>query len=619
MRGRYRTVSRCQRECILLQNHLREERDHLRKYLDVAEVMLVAINQKGRVTLINRKGCKILGYGEKSILGKNWFSTFIPAKHRREVRGTFERIMAGKITPVEYFENPVLTKNGERTIAWHNSYLTDSSGKITGTLSSGEDVTERKKVEEELRIHSRILDGMEEGVNVSDEKGVIFFTNPKFERMFGYNRKELIDKPVSILNDLPPTENKGLVDEIIRNLRTVGHWSGEIRNRRKDGTQFISAAKVSKLRLKGKTYFISIQDDITEQRKAGLALRESERKYRTLVNDMAEGFFIIDNKGVFTFANAALARINGCERPEQLVGKSCLDYVKPGVREGFRKMFMESFKAGSMPRVIEAAINKEDGGEAFIQVKPSIILRDGRVVGASGIVRDTTEAKHLEVLRKKLLEDLSHQLKTPLNIIEMASGLLGREVDSRRRSKEIFEMLGMIVRNTKEMRNIVSNILELSILESGDVKITKKKFDMVSTVSEVVKRMRPLADAKKLSMRVSSPRRLTLKSDEKRVSDTLSILLENAIKYTASGGVAVTLTKSKRYANLSVSDTGRGLTETQLELVFKRFYKVDASIPGVGLGLNIARETMKLLDGEITASSLGPGKGSVFNLKIPIN
>ena len=124
---------------------LREERDRAQKYLDVIGVMLVVIDANQRVSLINKKGCEILGYKEKEIIGKNWFDNFIPERVRDEVVAIFDKLKAGKIKPAEYFENPVLTKpRGETFIAWHNTVLTDEAGNIVGVLCSGEDITERQ-------------------------------------------------------------------------------------------------------------------------------------------------------------------------------------------------------------------------------------------------------------------------------------------------------------------------------------------------------------------------------------------------------------------------------------------------------------------------------------------
>ncbi len=134
------------------EERIRDERDKAQRYLDIAGVVLIVINADSRVSLVNKKGCEVLGYEEHEIIGKDWFKNFLPERLRNEVSSVFEDLMAGHIEPVEYFENPVLTKSGEeRTIAWHNAALRNKDGKITAVLSSGEDITERKQLQEQLQ------------------------------------------------------------------------------------------------------------------------------------------------------------------------------------------------------------------------------------------------------------------------------------------------------------------------------------------------------------------------------------------------------------------------------------------------------------------------------------
>ncbi|MGD9187894.1 MAG: ATP-binding protein [Desulfobacteraceae bacterium] len=141
-----------------LENQVRQRTTELeiaknkaQQYLDIAGVILVAIDADRRVTLINQKGCEVLEGTAGDIIGKDWFKTFIPVNMRSDVIQAFHRLMAGEIEPVEYFENPVLTQGGrERLIAWHNSLLKDDGGNIVGTLSSGEDITEQKRAEKQI-------------------------------------------------------------------------------------------------------------------------------------------------------------------------------------------------------------------------------------------------------------------------------------------------------------------------------------------------------------------------------------------------------------------------------------------------------------------------------------
>ncbi len=134
-----------------LWGRMREERNKAQQYLNIAGVIIVAINNDGIVSLINKKGCEVLGYKEEEIIDKNWFDLCAPERDRKERKETFKKVMAGEIEEAEDYENSIITKSGEeRIIAWHNTTLTDEKGRIIGTLSSGKDITQRKQTEEEL-------------------------------------------------------------------------------------------------------------------------------------------------------------------------------------------------------------------------------------------------------------------------------------------------------------------------------------------------------------------------------------------------------------------------------------------------------------------------------------
>lgn len=147
--NRYRLLYDREKE---FEDTLKRERDIFQRYFDLVQVIIVALDREGRVTYINRKGCEVLGYEHDEIIGKNWFDSFLPEQIRDDVKGVFQRLILGEIEPVEYYENPVLTRDGTgRIILWHNTILRDDSGGIIGTLSSGEDVTT-------LRRRTRRLD-----------------------------------------------------------------------------------------------------------------------------------------------------------------------------------------------------------------------------------------------------------------------------------------------------------------------------------------------------------------------------------------------------------------------------------------------------------------------------
>ena len=139
---------------------LRKERDRLHTYLDVAQVMLVALDLDQRVTLINRKGVEILGVPEQDILSKNWFDHFVPDSSHAASKAVFSSLVAGDSARGGYFESPVRTvSGGERLIAWQTIVVKDGSGAVTGTLSSGEDITERKHLEAQL-LHAQKMESV---------------------------------------------------------------------------------------------------------------------------------------------------------------------------------------------------------------------------------------------------------------------------------------------------------------------------------------------------------------------------------------------------------------------------------------------------------------------------
>lgn len=139
-------------ECKTEKEAIAKERDLLKKYLDIAGTMIIALDSRGRVSFANKKACEVLGCREKEILGKDWFSSFIPERLRKQIKTVFRKIMSGRSRALEHYVNPVLTKDGkERVVSWHNTLLIDEKGKIAGTLSSGEDVTEKILNEKALR------------------------------------------------------------------------------------------------------------------------------------------------------------------------------------------------------------------------------------------------------------------------------------------------------------------------------------------------------------------------------------------------------------------------------------------------------------------------------------
>ncbi len=160
------------------------------KYIDVAEVMLVVINADQTVSHINRKGCNLLGYEEKEVIGNNWFDNFLPEKIRKEMLVVFNELINGNVELLEYYSNPVLTKSGnEKNIAWHNTVMQDEKGRVICTVSSGEDVTERKAMEDMIRQAKYdwedVFDSITDIITIHDKDFNIVRYNKAAEKVLG--------------------------------------------------------------------------------------------------------------------------------------------------------------------------------------------------------------------------------------------------------------------------------------------------------------------------------------------------------------------------------------------------------------------------------------------------
>ena len=161
-----------------MENEIVQERDRARQYFDVAGVMMLVLDRHGNVAQINRKGCDILGYRDDEIIGRNWFDTCLPSNVIDDVKRIFADLMNGNLDPHELVEERVITRTGEeRIIAWHNSILRDATGRIVATLSSGNDITERKRMEEEIRSLARFPSENPNPVLRLDRQGTVLSAN----------------------------------------------------------------------------------------------------------------------------------------------------------------------------------------------------------------------------------------------------------------------------------------------------------------------------------------------------------------------------------------------------------------------------------------------------------
>lgn len=252
-----------------------KERSLAQQYLDIAGVILVALDEKGEVTLINQKGSEVLQLREEEIVGKSWFDYFLPKRIREDVKSVFFKIVSGELDPFEYYENPVITSSGEeRTIAWHNSLLRNEAGEITGTLSSGEDITERVKAEKALRFSRFALEHSADAALWLDSTFQIVYVNEAAGHLLRYSRDELLSMKIY---DLAPDYPVEIWPSIWREIKQAGSVVRETVQKAKDGDLIPIEMTAYFMEFDNREYICSYIRDISRRKEAELAFtREHE-------------------------------------------------------------------------------------------------------------------------------------------------------------------------------------------------------------------------------------------------------------------------------------------------------------------------------------------------------
>jgi two-component system NtrC family sensor kinase len=529
---------------------LKEERNKAQKYLDITGVMIVAVDAAGDVILINKKGCEILEYEQGEIVGKSWFDNFLPERMRDEVKGVSLKLLAGEVEPVEYYENQVLTKNGqERLIAWHNTVLRDEAGDIIGHLSSGGDITEHRQTEE--------------------------------------------------------------------------------------------------------------------------ALRESEQRYRTLLENLPQKIFHKDKDSVYLSCNENYASDLKI-KPKEIKGKTDYDFFPQELAEKYRMNDRRTVTLGNTEEFEEKYI--QNGQEMWVQtVKTPVKDADGSITGVLGIFWDITEKKKAEEENKRLQAQV-FQSEKMASIGQLAAGV----------AHEINNPTGFVSSNLKTLsdyHNDISSLVEQYRKLTTDLRQTMATAGYPVSVSEQLERIAELeAEAdidfvlNDISDLVKESREgterikkivLDLKDfahpgeDKPRFADinrnmesTLNVVW-NELKYKATvtkdygdlpevecypqqlnqvfmnllvnaaqamekqGEIRIVTRADDGYVEIRISDTGKGIPKENLSKIFDPFFTTKEVGKGTGLGLNVAYNIIKKHNGTIDVEST-VGKGTMFTIRIPV-
>lgn len=343
-------------------------------------------------------------------------------------------------------------------------------------------------------------------------------------------------------------------------------------------------------------------------------ISEDRIRLAAILSSMVEGVMVLDCRGTILMVNRALEdmfQISG----RKAVGLSFLEVIRNHSLIELIKKLLDARASRSGEVVIQTP------QETFFDVQASVATncKDGEVCAVL-VFHDVTETRRLERVRKDFVANVSHELKTPLTSIK---GYIEALLDGARDDPgRCLEFLQILQRQTDRLNSLITDLLMLSQIESGQYTCKRDAVDMADVTKRAVAMLKPLVEIKQHQLTVMlHPELSPAIGDEGKLTQVMINLLDNAIKYTPDGGaIAIEAMQSGNNIEMTVSDTGIGIPKKDLPRIFERFYRVDRArsreLGGTGLGLSIVRHIVEAHNGGIQVQS-EPGKGSKFTLFLP--
>lgn len=404
---------------------LEMEHGRAQQYLEIAGVIMVSIAPDQSITMINRKGCELLGYPREDLIGKNWFDVILPENERAEIKALFARLIKGELEPIEYVENHVVTSVGEkRLISWHNTLVRDAKGNITGSLSSGEDITDRRQAEQALNENESRLRGIVENAQAGyffiDSEGIFRQVNDAWLHMHGYqSRDEVIGKHLAL------TQVEADMDKANQNVAMLLSGNpiptGEFSRRCKDGSVGYHTFSAHPVRQAGQVVGLEgFIIDTTVSRRSQESLLRLTQLNQEVISSAGEGIIVYDRQLCYILWNSFMENLTGLTAGDVL-GKCALD-VFPHLREQGVDRLLERALAGETVRSGDQQFRAPASGRSGWTVATYTPHRnmDGEITGVIGIIQDISERR-----REQDRRDLALKIMNLLNVTDSQPDLIG--------------------------------------------------------------------------------------------------------------------------------------------------------------------------------------------------
>jgi len=390
-------------------------------------------------------------------------------------------------------------------------------------------------------------------------------------------------------------------------------------------------------------------------------LKKSEEKYRNILGSIKEGYFETDVMGNFTFFNDALCDLTGYSR-EELRNLNYSELCDEKTNRYLVNEIMKLIENKENFKILEYVQINKDKSEVNLESSVYLMFNsENEINGIKGMVRDVTERKKSEALRKQFnqkleeevrirtseleealrkqklyldqilkasqfktefLATMSHELRTPLNAIIGFADLLLEGLYGSLNGDQM-DFIKDIKNSAEHQFEMISNILDISKIESGNLSLNREQIDLHSIVEQVISILRPLLNSKSLSIQIKGLKNhKTILADRIKLKQIFYNLISNAVKFTEKGTITFEFIEDKEFWIFNVIDTGVGIKESDYDLIFKDFKRVESdyvrSKQGAGLGLSLTKRIVELHGGTISFESTF-GKGSCFSFSIPKN